>query len=539
MQQDGTDVTTVIVDDVRFLVRSSHHRTFWGKVNAGAWEPHTFRILRHALSPGAPFIDVGAWIGPTALYAASLGASVTAFECDPTALEQLRENIEVNPDLAPRITVVPAGLSAEDGTFTLHSANWGNSESTVFPVVERRRVVETLTKTAEVEGLAVRSALEPWLNDPRALVKIDVEGAEYSLLSALGADVALAACSFYISFHPQNLVSVDSRPDRLMRLRETLAWIDQFWSHSWWSFNSDTIEPVSKETVLGQSIAGKPTESILFTRAGEEQVAAPTPCSQVDASMSPSTPSVGTFLQCEIPVFIPAFNNPTYVSSMIRQLRALGLENLIVIDNASTTPAMLALLNGKLDAKVIRLSVNRGPRHILTHLPTYALLPDVFVLSDPDLELNPLMPPDFLAHLAAVTEEYKVGKAGLALRIDDKDQMRDDLLVGSENPVPVWETEARFWRVQVGEIDKLGPIYLARTDTTFALYNKRYFSPDALFEAVRVAGVFTCRHLPWYRNNGMPHEEAAGYAATAGRWTNYVLPEHFATSTPGSLARGD
>jgi len=184
---------------------------------------------------------------------------------------------------------------------------------------------------------------------------------------------------------------------------------------------------------------------------------------------------------------------------------------------------MQALLDGPLEAQVIRLSLNRGPRYILTHRPTYALLPDLFVLTDPDLELNPRMPADFLSHLAAVTEEFQVGKAGLALRIDDHEKMRDGLLVNGKTPV--WEFEQRFWRVKLGEVPKLGPVYRARTDTTFALYNKRYFSPAAKFDAVRVAGVFTCRHLPWYRDTGMPDLEAAEYFATANKQiTHYVGP---------------
>ncbi|MFN8664229.1 MAG: FkbM family methyltransferase [Thermomicrobiales bacterium] len=156
------------------------------------------------LLPEASFVDVGAWIGPTSLYAAALGANVTAFECDPTALEHLRENISVNPDLAPRIKVIPAGLAAEDGPFTLHSTNWGNSESTVFPIVERKRTAELLTKSVEVEGLSICQALEPTGSKIQvALIKIDVEGAEYNLLSALGDEIGQANCAFYISFHPR------------------------------------------------------------------------------------------------------------------------------------------------------------------------------------------------------------------------------------------------------------------------------------------------------------------------------------------------
>jgi len=262
-------VTTISVDDVTFLVRRYHNRSFWGKVNAGAWEPNTFLVLRRLLKSGARFVDVGAWIGPTALFAASLGADVTAFECDPTALDRLYENVFANPELASRITVIPAGLAVEDGPFMLHASTWGNSESSIFPIVERRQIVAPMTETIKVQGLAVRRALRPWLNDPGAVIKMDVEGAEYSLLSSLGNDIETAECAFYISFHPQNLVSQDSRPDRLLRLRAALDWVEQFWDYVWWTANAENIEQIDKDALLGLVVAGKSTGPILFTRGNE------------------------------------------------------------------------------------------------------------------------------------------------------------------------------------------------------------------------------------------------------------------------------
>jgi hypothetical protein len=56
--------------------------------------------------------------------------------------------------------------------------------------------------------------------------------------------------------------------------------------------------------------------------------------------------------------------------------------------------------------------------------------------------------------------------------------------------------------------------YKARIDTTFALYNKRYFDPQEPLEAIRVAGRFTCRHLPWYRDSGLTTAEEAQYRAS-------------------------
>jgi GT2 family glycosyltransferase len=46
-----------------------------------------------------------------------------------------------------------------------------------------------------------------------------------------------------------------------------------------------------------------------------------------------------------IPVYIPTFNNPTYTSNFISQLERFNLNKITVVDNASTFPPMVKLLN--------------------------------------------------------------------------------------------------------------------------------------------------------------------------------------------------
>ena len=58
----------------------------------------------------------------------------------------------------------------------------------------------------------------------------------------------------------------------------------------------------------------------------------------------------------DVPVLIPAFNNPTYLRKMIEQLRGVGLPNIIVVDNGSDYPPFLDYLDsleGKL--RIVRL----------------------------------------------------------------------------------------------------------------------------------------------------------------------------------------
>lgn len=66
---------------------------FWKIFNDGTWEPHTFEIFDKYLKPDRPYFDIGAWIGPTALYGAKKAKQCFAFEPDPGAFMELRANI--------------------------------------------------------------------------------------------------------------------------------------------------------------------------------------------------------------------------------------------------------------------------------------------------------------------------------------------------------------------------------------------------------------------------------------------------------------
>lgn len=72
----------------------------WALVSRNDWEANSARVLRETLAarPGADVIDIGAWVGATALHAALLGAGkVLAVEPDPLAFEELWANVRLNP----------------------------------------------------------------------------------------------------------------------------------------------------------------------------------------------------------------------------------------------------------------------------------------------------------------------------------------------------------------------------------------------------------------------------------------------------------
>jgi hypothetical protein len=244
--------------------------------------------------------------------------------------------------------------------------------------------------------------------------------------------------------------------------------------------------------------------------------------------------------QNELPCLIPAFNNPTYVRNMIGQLSAFPELKLFVLDNASTYPRILDLYEeieaGRLgNARVIRLGCNAGPRAIWFQLET---MPQYFCLTDPDLEINPDLPRDFVWRLAGLTEACQVGKAGFALNLADRDLMLDSKFRHIEGWMTIWDAEAKNWATPLPPCPDVGePLYLANIDTTFAVYNKRYFDARDPWVAVRVAGNYTCRHLPWYRENKLSVEEETFYRQTTE--FSYYLGDRPAIQMREVFARQD
>jgi FkbM family methyltransferase len=193
--------------------------TFWDRAESGLWEPETLALIADQITPGTTFLDLGAWVGPTALYAAARGARVIALEADPVALAQLRRNLAVNPALAPRIEVLARAVHATEGPVTFGARRKpGDSMSSVLVAPGAVTwVADTITPLA----LAARIGAEE-----RLFIKIDIEGGEYELLPAKGPLHERSQCRVLLYLHPGILATV--LPDAAQREAMTRRALEAF-----------------------------------------------------------------------------------------------------------------------------------------------------------------------------------------------------------------------------------------------------------------------------------------------------------------------
>ena len=183
------------------------------------FEEGTIRFFNRVLPHCDKMIDFGAYVGFTALHAASRGVEVHAFEPNPAAHDVLVRNVAANPALAPRMHLFQHGVGAREETVALYGKAHADSGSSVHQRIERGYLIMGVPSCMiRLRDAAV--VLRERNVDARSLLKIDIEGAEYQVLPAIAPVLAERKPWLHVSFHPFNLtVGDDAYRTELRRVR--------------------------------------------------------------------------------------------------------------------------------------------------------------------------------------------------------------------------------------------------------------------------------------------------------------------------------
>ncbi|MEO8265859.1 MAG: FkbM family methyltransferase [Ilumatobacteraceae bacterium] len=206
-------VRSVSVGARSFDVVAGRHDRYWHECELGL-EAHTFEVLTSRLGPGSTFVDVGSWIGPMTLVAAACGARVIAYEPDPAAADELAANVALNSHFD--VDIQRVALWTSTGTRQLRGGPVGLGESMSSFSGRAERVGSTHVSTIDA-----RAAARTWPAD--ALVKIDVEGAEYRVLPRLRPFLAAHHPTIVLSVHGYDVrASLPRWPSPLRRVAHHL-----------------------------------------------------------------------------------------------------------------------------------------------------------------------------------------------------------------------------------------------------------------------------------------------------------------------------
>lgn len=186
---------TLTISKNGFSFRVSENQDFWKKFEQGSWEPETFRILDRFIK-GKPFLDIGAWIGPTSIYGAHLASKVYSFEPDPIAIEKFKNNLSLNPDLSSKVTFVNKAVTPDGGKIKIFSrSGFGDSSSSLLS-----RGWDS-GDSSMVESIKLPEFIQQEEIEEIGLIKMDIEGGEFFLLPSIVNILKKYRPNLYLSLH--------------------------------------------------------------------------------------------------------------------------------------------------------------------------------------------------------------------------------------------------------------------------------------------------------------------------------------------------
>lgn len=185
------------------------------------YEEETSRLMEQILKPGMTFIDVGAHVGFYSLKAArevSSSGSVFSFEPEPLNYGLLTKNIELNG--YSNIKVINMAVSNTIGTTNLYLAALDNGRHSLY----HHQLPETGSALVETTTLDSFFKSKGW--PPRIdLVKIDVEGAEITVLDGMTQLMADYSClKLIVELNPALLVNGGATPIQLFEMLISQSW---------------------------------------------------------------------------------------------------------------------------------------------------------------------------------------------------------------------------------------------------------------------------------------------------------------------------
>lgn len=212
-----------------------------------------------------------------------------------------------------------------------------------------------------------------------------------------------------------------------------------------------------------------------------------------------------------ITAVIIGYNQLTYIKNMVSQLEKYT-KDIVILDNQSDYQPLLDYFQNEYPYTVLRQKANFG-YIIYMHDWVKTLTGDIYILTDPDLQFNPQLPEGCISQLIELSNYFQANKVGFALLIDAEDIRTDVNFYG--HSIKQWESQ--FWIHRLlFPLNQSLELYSAPIDTTFCLVNRKYYQSDRSHsdqKCIRVAGDYTCVHIPWHVNfqNDLPKDEYEAY----------------------------
>lgn len=433
------------------------------------WENETFDVFDSVKNSNGIAIDIGAWIGTTAIWLSKNFHHVVAIDADPVSLKCLKLNLEASECSNVTICSRPVAQTSNKMIFGPRGNELNESISYIKDTCEG--LCAHSDKDYVVRGITFKQLLHDYIfanpalgSHPITFIKCDIEGGEENIIEDMLYFAYYNNVKVYLSFH-------------------TSWWKSKKITDFEYLFKYFNVSCPGSDAL--SYIQGHPFGSVLFEpRMG-----------------------MGTLHKKNIPVVIVGYNQYSYISKMVAQLEKYT-RDIIIVDNNSSFKPLVDYYENDFKYTLLRQTDNYGHR-VYESWFVQRMVGDQYILTDPDLEFNRNLPSDFIQQLIDIAHYFKSGKVGFALLIDAPDIRPEAKLTGLGTTIKDWEIVN--WKNKVHyPPNPSQELYRAGIDTTFCLITKHY--NQAHSNCIRVAGNFTCKHLPWhtnYKENLLPGEYEA------------------------------
>ncbi len=191
-----------------FHVHADEWDAYWQEVQRGEWEPETFALLERFTDAQHSMIDLGAWIGPTVLYACQRVRAVYALEPDPVAFGKLAANVALNQPRSANIHLFNTAIANKNGALWLNAVvRAGDSASTTLAHKAER---SWRVQAVRLEDFAQQNKI-----DDCNFIKMDIEGGEFRVIPSAARWLEQIRPVLYLSLHPAQLYWSGARVLRL------------------------------------------------------------------------------------------------------------------------------------------------------------------------------------------------------------------------------------------------------------------------------------------------------------------------------------
>jgi FkbM family methyltransferase len=197
-------IISVSKNDLSFRVEYEEGEpaeTFW-KEAYHDWEPGTFKVFDKYANPNGVVIDIGCWIGPTALYLAQKSRRVIAVESNRQANATLSRNVALN-SLEPKFELIEKAIYSDNSGVRFGTNPFRPSEGLMHstcqilpddtPGNDQTYLAPTIT------WAEITSHLRP--GESVSLIKMDIEGGEQFVIRDVLQWAYDHYVPAYISFH--------------------------------------------------------------------------------------------------------------------------------------------------------------------------------------------------------------------------------------------------------------------------------------------------------------------------------------------------